>query len=159
MSGDSDILLLLWALRSGVPATASCASTCIAPCAKIQCLILQQAISRSLVKFTLQACPMSSLVPSQSGLIHSACMGTLGQQGNASGSGITEHGLEAKAMRMQGSGHDKEAEGSGAGHRLRGEAAADAQHKLDWVWAGRSAHWSWAQLGPSGLRGCTVSCS
>ena len=24
VSGDSDILLLLWALRSGVPATASC---------------------------------------------------------------------------------------------------------------------------------------
>ena len=83
-------------------------------------------------------------------------MKTLGKQGNASGSGITEHGLEAKAMRMQGSGHDRKQKAQGR-HRLRGEAAADAQHKLDWVWSGRSSHSTGHALAIN-LCGCTVSC-
>ena len=43
----------------------------------------------------------------------------------------------------------------GAGYRLRGEAAADAQHELDWVWAGRSASGAGQTLGLR-LRSCTV---
>ncbi len=150
MSGDSDILLLLWVLRSGVPATASCAST-EAPVQIQGTSLLQQNFSQIAEIGYSSGCPMSS---AQKLLIRALYLGPQSSTAMPQHPACITVGLQAKVMLSNDSNMIRSM-GVGAGYRLRCKAAANAQHELDWVWARRSAHGAGHIMG-LWLHSCTV---
>ena len=133
VSGDSDILLLLWALPSGVPAAASCAQSkccCAVPGCPALAIQAQDVLRDSLFRLSQVLCrSLNSLWAPRRGTAmpeDPAC---------------TAVGLEYTCCASHGSGRRRKQEARSC-HRLWREPAPDAQHELDWVWAGRSAHGS-----------------